>query len=156
MNCRFCNHELNRVFVDLGEAPPSNAFLSNEELQRKEAWYPLKLFVCENCLLVQVAEYKKAEEIFNSEYIYFSSYSTSWLQHAKAYTELMTKRFGLNEESLVIEIASNDGYLLQYFKEKKIPVLGIEPTLSTATVAREKGIESLTEFFGVSLAEKLM
>jgi len=156
MNCRFCNNTLSHVFVDLDEAPPSNAFLSESELQETEAQYPLKLFVCEKCWLVQVAEYKKAEEIFSSEYVYFSSYSTSWLAHAERYTVGMIERFGYNEKSLVMELASNDGYLLQYFKKRNVPVLGIEPTLSTAVVAREKGIESITEFFGVDLASQLV
>ena len=155
MNCRFCNHPLTHVFVDLGKAPPSNSFLLETDLVKQEAWYPLKLYVCESCLLVQVEEYKKAEEIFNSDYVYFSSYSTSWLKHAKAYAGKMKDRFHLDTRSLVIEIASNDGYLLQYFKDQNIPVLGIEPTLSTANVAREKGIESITEFFGVQTAMDL-
>lgn len=156
MNCRFCNHTLSRVFVDLNEAPASNSFLSKNDLQNPEAWYPLKLYVCDKCWLVQIAEYKKAEEIFSSDYVYFSSYSTSWLAHAKKYTEGMIERFGYNANSRVIEIASNDGYLLQYFKAQQIPVLGIEPTLSTAAVAREKGIESVTQFFGVKLAMQLV
>ncbi|MCX6312550.1 MAG: class I SAM-dependent methyltransferase [Bacteroidetes bacterium] len=156
MNCRFCGTELKHVFVDLGEAPPSNAYLSASQLDKPESFFPLKIFVCSNCFLVQVDEYKKASEIFDNEYAYFSSYSTSWLAHAKAYTEKMITRFGFNKNSLVIEIASNDGYLLQYFKERGIPVLGIEPTESTAKVAREKGIESITEFFGEKFAEKLV
>lgn len=156
MNCRFCETELEHVFVDLGEAPPSNSFLNAAQLDKPESYYPLKIFVCSNCFLVQVDEYKKANEIFDSEYAYFSSYSTSWLAHAKAYTEKMVARFDISINSLVVEIASNDGYLLQYFKEKQIPVLGIEPTESTAKVAREKGIESITEFFGESFAKKLV
>jgi SAM-dependent methyltransferase len=156
MNCRFCKNSLSHVFVDLGEAPPSNSFLSEADLQKPEAWFPLKLYVCDKCWLVQVAEYKKAEEIFSSNYVYFSSYSTSWLAHAKRYVEAMMQRFDFDQNSLVIELASNDGYLLQYFKEKNIPVLGIEPTLSTAEVARGKGIESMTEFFGVNLANRLV
>ncbi len=156
MNCRFCGTELKHVFIDLGSAPPSNSYLTASQLDKPESFYPLKIFVCSNCFLVQVDEYKKASEIFDNEYAYFSSYSTSWLAHAKTYTEKMIGRFGYNEKSLVIEIASNDGYLLQYFKEKKIPVLGIEPTESTAKVAREKGIESITEFFGETFAGKLV
>jgi 2-polyprenyl-3-methyl-5-hydroxy-6-metoxy-1,4-benzoquinol methylase len=156
MNCRFCGTELKHVFVDLGEAPPSNAYLSASQLDKPESFFPLKIFVCSNCFLVQVDEYKKASEIFDNEYAYFSSYSTSWLAHAKAYTEKMISRFGFNKNSMVIEIASNDGYLLQYFKERGIPVLGIEPTESTAKVAREKGIESITEFFGENFAKKLI
>lgn len=155
MNCRFCGTELKYVFVDLGEAPPSNSFLNAAQLDKPESYFPLKIFVCSNCFLVQVDEYKKASEIFDNEYAYFSSYSTSWLTHAKTYTEKMVDRFGLSKNSLVVEIASNDGYLLQYFKEKGIPVLGIEPTESTAKVAREKGIESITEFFGEDFAKKL-
>ena len=155
MNCRFCGTELKYVFVDLGEAPPSNSFLNAAQLDKPESYFPLKIFVCSNCFLVQVDEYKKANEIFDSEYAYFSSYSTSWLAHAKTYTEKMVDRFGISNNSLVVEIASNDGYLLQYFKEKEIPVLGIEPTESTAKVAREKGIESITEFFGEDFAKKL-
>ena len=155
MNCRFCGTELKYVFVDLGEAPPSNSFLNAAQLDKPESYFPLKIFVCSNCFLVQVDEYKKASEIFDNEYAYFSSYSTSWLTHAKTYTEKMVDRFGISKNSLVVEIASNDGYLLQYFKEKEIPVLGIEPTESTAKVAREKGIESITEFFGEDFAKKL-
>ncbi|HNP49499.1 MAG TPA: class I SAM-dependent methyltransferase [Bacteroidia bacterium] len=156
MNCRFCNHPLKSVFADLGTAPASNSFLSKEDLSGPEVYYPLKVYVCDSCFLVQVAEYKKADEIFDKNYVYFSSYSSSWLEHAKKYVHNIHKRFGYSSDSLVIEIASNDGYLLQYFKELKIPVLGIEPTFSTAEVARSKGIESRGEFFGVSVAKKLV
>ena len=155
MKCRFCQHELTHEFIDLGNSPPSNSFLSPEELNEPEVFYPLKLFVCEKCLLVQIDEYKKSEEIFSARYIYFSSFSKSWLEHARQYVEMVTARLGLNKESFVIEIGSNDGYLLQYFKEKNIPCLGIEPAKRTAEVARDKGIEVITEFFGVRLAEKL-
>ena len=155
MNCRFCETKLEHVFIDLGEAPPSNSFLNAAQLDKPESYFPLKIFVCSNCFLVQVDEHKKASEIFDNEYAYFSSYSTSWLAHAKTYTEKMVDRFGISKNSLVVEIASNDGYLLQYFKEKEIHVLGIEPTESTAKVAREKGIESITEFFGEDFAKKL-
>ncbi len=155
MKCRFCSHELSVEFIDLNDAPPSNSFLSKEGLDRDEAYYPLKLYVCDQCFLVQVDEYKLATEIFDEEYVYFSSYSKSWLAHSKAYCNMMVERFGFNEDSLVTEIASNDGYLLQYFQEKSIPVLGIEPTLSTAKVSREKGIENLVAFFGVELAQQL-
>jgi 2-polyprenyl-3-methyl-5-hydroxy-6-metoxy-1,4-benzoquinol methylase len=156
MQCRFCKSEVTVVFIDLGNAPASNSFLTMEELNEPETFYPLKVFTCTNCFLVQVDEYKKSDSIFDSRYVYFSSYSTSWLEHAKNYTNKMTKRFGYNPDSLVIEIASNDGYLLQYFKEKNIPVLGIEPTANTAEVARSKGIESLVRFFGVELARELV
>jgi 2-polyprenyl-3-methyl-5-hydroxy-6-metoxy-1,4-benzoquinol methylase len=155
MQCRFCKTELEHVFIDLFNSPASNSFLTKEQLNEPEVFYPLKVYTCSNCFLVQVDEYKKSDAIFNNEYVYYSSYSTSWLAHAKQYVELMTNRFKLNENSQVIEIASNDGYLLQYFKQKNIPVLGIEPTANTAQVAEEKGIESLVDFFGVRLAETL-
>jgi SAM-dependent methyltransferase len=122
-----------------------------------ETYFPLKVYVCEQCWLVQVDEIEKAENIFNDEYTYFSSYSSSWLAHAKKYTDEMAERFGYHQDSLVVEIASNDGYLLQYFKEKNIPVLGVEPTANTALLAKEKGIESIVDFFGSQLAsEKLL
>ena len=156
MNCRFCNSKLNNVFVDLGYAPPSNSFLSEEEMKHGETYYPLKVYVCNECLLVQLDEFKKASDIFSEEYVYFSSISTSWLAHSKKYTEKMMDEFGIDQNSLVIEVASNDGYLLQYFKEKGINVLGIEPTESTAKVSREKGIETITEFFGERLATDLV
>ena len=155
MQCRFCKTELYHVFVDLFNSPASNSFLRKEQLNEPEIFYPLKVYTCHTCFLVQIDEYQKSDSIFNSEYVYFSSYSTSWLVHAKNYVDVMTERFCLNEESLVMEIASNDGYLLQYFVEKKIPVLGIEPASNTAEVAKEKGVTSLVEFFGTNLAEKL-
>jgi len=156
MLCRFCKEELKDVFIDLVNSPPSNSFLTRQQLNEPEVFFPLKVYTCNNCFLVQVDEYKKSDAIFDDEYVYFSSFSTSWLAHAKKYTEKMIDRFGLSEKSQVIEIASNDGYLLQYFKQKNIPVLGIEPTANTAKVAQEKGIESITEFFGTSLAKKLL
>jgi 2-polyprenyl-3-methyl-5-hydroxy-6-metoxy-1,4-benzoquinol methylase len=156
MQCRFCNTVLVDTFIDLGNSPASNSFLSTAELNEPEIFFPLKVFTCHNCFLVQVDEYKKSDAIFNSEYVYFSSYSKSWLAHAEAYTTMMIERFGLNSDSQIIEIASNDGYLLQYFKEKSIPVLGIEPSANTAKAAAEKGIESVIDFFGVSLAKKLV
>ncbi|WP_300599537.1 class I SAM-dependent methyltransferase [Niabella sp.] len=155
MNCRFCKTELNNVFIDLGNSPASNSFLTKEALNEPETFYPLKVYTCPSCFLVQVDEYKKSDAIFDSSYVYFSSYSTSWLLHAKAYVEKMQQRFHYTEDSLVIEIASNDGYLLQYFKEKKIPVLGVEPTANTAAVAAEKGVPSVVDFFGVRLASQL-
>ena len=154
MNCRHCNHGLTHVFCDLQTCPPSNAMVKPEMINYPETYFPLKVFVCEKCWLVQVDELEKADAIFNSEYTYFSSYSTSWLQHAKEYTEYMTKRFDYDENSLVVEVASNDGYLLQYFKEKNIPVLGVEPTANTAEVAKQKGIESIVDFFGSRLANE--
>ena len=145
MQCRFCKTELAHVFIDLVNSPASNSFLTLEQLNEPEVFYPLKVYTCHNCFLVQVDEYKKSDAIFDSNYLYFSSYSKSWLAHAKAYTEMMTERFGYNSESLVIEVASNDGYLLQYFKEKKIPVMGIEPTANTAEVAMGKGVKTVIE-----------
>jgi SAM-dependent methyltransferase len=157
MQCRFCKTDVSKnIFIDLVNSPASNSFLTKEQLNEPENFYPLKVFTCPKCFLVQVDEYKKSDAIFNSDYVYFSSYSTSWLQHAKRYTDLMIERFGFNQNSTVIEIASNDGYLLQYFKEKNIPVLGIEPSANTAKVAIEKGINSITEFFGVRLAKELV
>ncbi len=153
MNCRHCKQELTHVFCDLQTCPPSNAMVKPEQINYPETYFPLKVFVCEKCWLVQVDELEKADAIFNSEYTYFSSYSTTWLQHAKEYADYMTTRFGFNNNSLVVEVASNDGYLLQYFKEKNIPVIGVEPTANTAKVSIEKGIENIVDFFGSSLAE---
>jgi SAM-dependent methyltransferase len=157
MNCRHCGNPLTKVFADLQTCPPSNAMVKPNELNFPETYFPLKVFVCDSCWLVQVDEIEKAEAIFNEDYTYFSSYSTSWLAHAKKYTDYMVERFGYNQSSLVVEIASNDGYLLQYFKEMDIPVLGVEPTANTAHVANEKGITSIVDFFGARLAgEKLV
>jgi len=155
MHCRFCNTSLDQVFIDLGHSPASNSFLTLEALNEPEVYFPLKVFTCPKCFLVQVDEYKKSDDIFDSDYVYFSSYSTSWLAHAKAYCNSMLQRFNFDSRSLVVEVASNDGYLLQYFKEKNIPVLGIEPTSNTAEVAKSKGIESVVDFFGVTLATRL-
>ncbi|MCG2615400.1 class I SAM-dependent methyltransferase [Terrimonas sp. NA20] len=155
MTCRFCQTELTDVFVDLFNSPASNSFLSAEQLNEPENFFPLKIYTCSKCFLVQVDEYKKSDTIFDSSYVYFSSYSTTWLQHAKKYVEKMIDRFGYNSGSQVVEIASNDGYLLQYFVEKKVPVLGIEPTANTAEVAKTKGVESVVDFFGVRLAKEL-
>ena len=155
MQCRFCNTELEHEFIDLYNAPASNSFLTAQQLNEPETFYPLKVFVCHHCFLVQVDEYKSSEAIFNNEYVYFSSYSTSWLDHSKRYVETVSQRFALNSGSLVVEIASNDGYLLQYFVGKGVPVLGIEPTANTAEVARQKGVATITEFFGTQLAARL-
>lgn len=156
MQCRFCKHELSDVLIDLGHSPASNSFLTRQELDEPEIHFPLKVYVCSKCYLAQIAEYKKSDAIFNDKYVYFSSYSKSWLAHSKNYVQLMVDKFGYNSNSLVVEIASNDGYLLQYFKEKNIPVLGIEPTANTAQIAKEKGIETLVDFFGVRLAKELV
>jgi 2-polyprenyl-3-methyl-5-hydroxy-6-metoxy-1,4-benzoquinol methylase len=155
MQCRFCKTELKHVFIDLFNSPASNSFVTAEQLNEPETFYPLKVFTCHSCFLVQVDEYKKSDAIFNSDYVYFSSYSTTWLAHAREYANKMVARFGFNEQSQVIEIASNDGYLLQYFHQKNIPVLGIEPTANTAKVAIDKGVNSIVDFFGVRLATEL-
>jgi SAM-dependent methyltransferase len=155
MICRYCGNQLKHEFIDLFNAPPSNSFLTQEQLNKPEVFYPLKLFVCEKCFLIQIDEYKKSGDIFGQSYAYFSSYSKTWLEHAKRYVNMIAARMGLNAASLVLEIASNDGYLLQYFLEKQIPCLGIEPSANTAQAAREKGVETLEEFFGVDLAESL-
>jgi len=155
VDCRFCKTVLTHEFIDLVNSPASNSFLTEEQLNEPETFYPLRVFTCSNCFLVQVDEYKKSDAIFNADYVYFSSFSTSWLKHCKAYVDMMTERFHLGSSSKVVEIASNDGYLLQYFVEKQIPVLGIEPTKNTAKVAMEKGVRTLTEFFGTRLAESI-
>lgn len=155
MKCRFCSNSLTHEFIDLVNSPPSNSFLTLEQLNEPETFYPLKLYVCEKCFLVQIDEYKKSNEIFGGKYVYFSSYSKNWLEHAKKYVEMITPRLQLNSNSHVIEIASNDGYLLQYFKEKNIPCLGIEPSSATAVVAKTKGIEVIERFFGIELASEL-
>ncbi|MDF7820169.1 class I SAM-dependent methyltransferase [Runella sp. MFBS21] len=155
MQCRFCKASLQNVFIDLVNSPASNSFLTKEQLNEPETFFPLKVYTCHHCFLVQIDEYKKSEAIFDSNYVYFSSYSTSWLAHAEQYVESMTERFSLHRSSQVIEIASNDGYLLQYFLKKNIPVLGIEPTQNTAQVSIDKGIHTITSFFGVSLATSL-
>jgi SAM-dependent methyltransferase len=155
MNCRFCHTLLRYLFVSLGSAPLSNAFLRTEDLHKMEPYYPLDVYVCENCLLVQLEEFEKPTDIFNSDYAYFSSYSESWLKHCRQYADMAVKRFRLNEGSLVLEIASNDGYLLQYFKKHNIPVLGIEPAANTAAVALAKGIPTDVLFFDSIYAEKM-
>ena len=151
MNCRHCStplHQTRDVFVDLGAAPPSNAFLREQDLARAELIFPLKVLTCPECQLVQVDEVQRCEALFSNDYVYFSSYSTSWLAHAKAYVEQVAERLSLGSASLVMEVASNDGYLLQYMVQRGIPCVGIEPTASTARVARDKGIETIGEFFG--------
>ncbi len=155
MHCRYCNTFLKQVFIDLGHSPASNSFITADALNEPEVYFPLKVFTCHKCFLVQVDEYKKSDAIFDGDYVYFSSYSTSWLAHAKAYCNSMLQRFNFDTTSLVVEVASNDGYLLQYFKEGNIPVLGVEPTANTAAVAQSKGIESVVDFFGARLASEL-
>ncbi len=153
--CRFCSTPLEHVFVDLGMSPLSNKFLATADLDKGETFYPLKTWVCSSCLLVQLEEFESPGEIFQ-DYLYFSSYSSSWLKHASDYVDMVTKRLGLNAVSHVVELASNDGYLLQYFQAKKIPCLGIEPAANVADVARAKGIDTIAEFFGVKLATTLV
>jgi hypothetical protein len=155
MKCRFCNTPLDLVFADLVNSPPSNSFLTENELNEPEVFYPLKTYVCDECKLVQIDEYKKSDDIFSSNYVYFSSFSNSWLEHAKKYVEDISTKLDLKPTSFVTEIASNDGYLLQYFKEKNIPCLGIEPTSSTAAVSKGKGIDVVEDFFGSKLALNL-
>jgi SAM-dependent methyltransferase len=155
-NCRFCNEELSITFCDLGMSPISNAFLRKEQLQDMEPFYPLHTQVCSFCYLVQLQECESPENIFNDEYAYFSSYSESWLNHSKNYTEKMIERFGFDSSSQVVEIASNDGYLLQYFLASGVPVLGVEPSANVAKVAEKKGIPSWVKFFGVQTAKELV
>ena len=155
MNCRFCGKILTHDFIDLGCAPPSNAYLTDADLNRPEVYYPLKLKVCTNCWLVQTEDYAGAEELFSTDYAYFSSTSSSWLEHARQYSQSITRRLGLNAKSFVIEIACNDGYLLKNFVEGEIPCLGIEPTANTAAAARNLGIPVLQEFFGQTLGRRL-
>lgn len=149
--CRFCATPLKHTFVDLGMSPLSNAYVSAEQANRMEPFYPLHAFVCDACFLVQLEEFETPEQIFG-DYAYFSSYSDQWLNHARAYAQDMVKRLGLNDRSRVVEVASNDGYLLQYFKEQGIPVLGIEPAANVAAVAVEKGIPTVVKFFGTKTA----
>src|SRR6185312_7525351 len=148
MKCRHCATPLHDVFLDLGSAPPSNAFLTADALSAPETWFPLKLFICSNCRLVQVDEVQSHAELFAPDYVYYSSFSRSWLAHAERYVERATARLKLDRDSLVVEIASNDGYLLQYVAARGIPCVGIEPTSGTARAARQKGIETLELFFG--------
>jgi SAM-dependent methyltransferase len=146
---------VSHVLVDLGTAPPSNAYLTKMALKRPEKYFPLRVLVCESCWLVQAEAYSRAAELFNEEYAYFSSFSTEWLEHSKRYVEEMTVRFELGSSSTVVEVAANDGYLLQYVKEKSIGCYGIEPTASTANAARQKGIEIVQDFLSMSLAQQL-
>jgi 2-polyprenyl-3-methyl-5-hydroxy-6-metoxy-1,4-benzoquinol methylase len=152
--CRFCETPLVHSFVDLGMSPLSNAFIKPENYHAMEPFYPLHAYVCGSCFLVQLEEFESPQQIF-SEYAYFSSYSESWLRHARAYTEMMIRRFDFNASHQVIEIASNDGYLLRNFKERGIPVLGIEPAENVAQVARAAGIPTQAKFFGVKTAREL-
>ena len=153
--CRFCNDEIKNTFIDLGITPLSNSFLKYENLKKNEKEYPLKALVCENCFLVQLPEYETPDSIF-TDYVYFSSYSKSWIEHAEKYAKMISKKMNLDTNNLVIELASNDGYLLQFFKNEKIPVIGIEPAANVAKVAQGKGIKTIIDFFGQKLAENLV
>ena len=153
--CRFCDAALGRPFLDLGKQPLANAYVKPENISKKEFVCALRAFFCDKCHLVQLSDFSDSSEIFNEQYAYFSSFSESWLRHAKNYTDLMVQRFGLNEDSQVVEIASNDGYLLQYFKEKGVPVLGIEPSANCAEVAVHKGIPTEIKFFNTKTAQEL-
>ena len=155
MNCRHCAEPLHHTFVDLGFAPPSNAYLSQAELGAPELYFPLKLKVCSHCWLVQTEDYAQADLFFSKDYAYFSSTSTSWLEHAETYSKTMTQRLELHSDSLVIEVASNDGYLLKNFVAGNIPCLGVEPTASTAAAAESLGVPVLREFFGEALGKRL-
>jgi 2-polyprenyl-3-methyl-5-hydroxy-6-metoxy-1,4-benzoquinol methylase len=152
--CRFCGSELRQVFLDLGLSPLANSYLKEEDLWREEPRFPLRVYVCCECFLVQLEEWERPENIFG-DYAYFSSYSESWLRHAKEYVDAMIDRFGINSESKVVEVASNDGYLLQYFVAQGVPVLGIEPARNVAAVARERGVPTRVDFFGETTARRL-
>jgi SAM-dependent methyltransferase len=155
MKCRYCKAPLEHTFLDLGFAPPSNAYLTEADLNKPEIYYPLKVKVCDSCWLVQTEDYAEADALFTPEYAYFSSTSASWLDHAKHYADQMIEKLNLNRKSFVIEVASNDGYLLKNFLHRGIPCLGIEPTRSTAAAAEKLGIPVLHEFFGKALGERL-
>jgi SAM-dependent methyltransferase len=155
MKCRHCGSELKFPLADLGSAPPSNAYLTEAGLQTPEKWFPLRVLVCQHCWLVQTEDMTQAHELFNSEYSYFSGFSNSWLAHCEAYVVDMVNRFALHDKSHIVEIAANDGYLLQFVKARGIPCTGIEPTASTAAAARAKGIPIVEDFFGKDLAKKL-
>ncbi len=156
MNCRYCSAPMSFIFIDMVNSPPSNSYLTQEQLNEQELYYPLKVFVCDKCFLVQIDEYKHHDEIFSQDYAYFSSYSRSWLKHSEEYVNTITDRLKLDKNSSVMEIASNDGYLLQYFVKKGIPAFGIGPTANTAKVAREKGVETLEDFFGFHSSRKIV
>ena len=156
MKCRHCASDLQITFVNLGSSPPSNSYLTKKTINKPEKWYPLKVMVCDNCWLVQTEDFVGVGEMFSKDYAYFSSFSSTWLEHAKHFVEKVTSRFKLTSGSIVAEIAANDGYLLQYVQDKNIPCYGIEPTHSTAQAARDKGIEIIEEFFSVVKANELL
>ena len=156
LGCRFCGTHLHHLVVDLGKSPLCESFLTADQLNQMEPFYPLQAFVCDKCFLVQVLEHVDGVSIFGGEYAYFSSFSDSWLKHCSDYTEQIVERLGLDEKSLVVEIASNDGYMLQYFMEKGIKVYGVEPADNVAEVAVQKGVPTLVEFFGEATAKGLV
>lgn len=155
MKCRHCANELKLPLVDLGSAPPSNSYLTESSIHAPEKWFPLRVMVCEQCWLAQTEDFAQADELFDADYAYFSGFSTSWLAHSQRYVDQMVSRFGLGAQSHVVEIAANDGYLLQYVKAHGIPCTGVEPTASTAAAARAKGITIVEAFFGIELAKGL-
>jgi predicted TPR repeat methyltransferase len=155
VKCRHCAQALTLPFLDLGSAPPSNAYLTADGLNAPETWYPLKVLACTHCWLVQTEDHAGREALFDAQYAYFSSYASSWLAHAAAYVQAMRQRFDLTAASRVVEVAANDGYLLQYVQQAGVPCYGIEPTASTAAAARAKGIAIVERFFGVALAQEL-
>ena len=155
MNCRGCATALTLPLIDLGTSPPSNAYVRADQLEQAEQWVPLKVAVCQQCWLVQTEDYTSADSLFDADYAYFSSFSSTWLAHAERYVAEMVERFGLTADSRVVEVAANDGYLLQYVARRGIPCLGVEPTRSTAQAAREKGLEIRELFFGHDSAEQL-
>lgn len=156
MNCRHCSAELNLSLVNLGSAPPSNAYLTKQKLHTVEKWFPLSVLVCTDCWLVQTEDFTQADELFDAEYAYFSGFSSSWLEHSERYVNEMVEKYELDAESHVVEVAANDGYLLQYVQKIGIPCTGVEPTASTAAVARQKGLFIVEEFFGKQIAGKLV
>ena len=153
MRCRHCGTGLRLPLVDLGSAPPSNAYLTAQTLRAPETWFPLRVLVCEACWLVQTEDFAQAEALFNADYAYFSGFSSSWLDHCERHVAAMTARLGLSAASHVVEVAANDGYLLQYVQQRGIPCTGIEPTASTAAAARAKGLPIVQAFFGATFAE---
>ena len=157
MKCRFCKNESVKIFLDLGVAPLSNNYLKKNELKNPEIQYPLKVCICKNCNLVQLVDYNflKPEKIFNHHYAYLSSVSSSWVEHSRKYAEMIIKKLKLNKKSFVVEVASNDGYLLKNFVSKKISCLGVEPALSGAKIARKKKINVLNDFFNISTSKKI-
>ena len=155
MKCRHCHHDVSLSFVDLGTAPPSNAYLAHEQLDAPERYFPLRVVVCENCWLAQTEDFACRDDLFTEEYAYFSSTSSSWLHHAENYIDQMIARFDISQQSCFVDIAANDGYLLQFAAARNILCYGVEPTRSTAAAARDQGLTIVEEFFGIELAERL-